>query len=60
MLKRFLSRLRRDERGATAIEYGLIISLMFLVILGAFQAFGSTGSGIFNTAMDKLRSAMGG
>jgi pilus assembly protein Flp/PilA len=60
MLKRFLSRLRRDERGATAIEYGLIISLMFLVILGALQAFGGTGSGIFNTAMDKLRSAMGG
>jgi pilus assembly protein Flp/PilA len=60
MIRRFLSRLRRDERGATAIEYGLIISLMFLVILGALQAFGGTGSGIFNTAMDKLRSAMGG
>ncbi len=60
MLKRFLSRFRRDESGATAIEYGMILALMFLVILGALQAFGGTGSGIFNTAMDKLRSAMGG
>ena len=60
MLRRFLTRLRRDESGATAIEYGMILALMFLVILGALQAFGGTGSGIFNTAMNTLRSAMGG
>jgi pilus assembly protein Flp/PilA len=59
-MRRFLSRFRRDESGATAIEYGIILALMFLVILGALQAFGGTGSGIFNTAMDKLRAAMGG
>jgi pilus assembly protein Flp/PilA len=60
MMRRFLSRFLRDESGATAIEYGMILGLMFLVILGALQAFGGTGSGIFNTAMDKLRIAMGG
>ncbi|MEY4555024.1 MAG: hypothetical protein RL093_143 [Pseudomonadota bacterium] len=60
MMRRFLSRLRRDESGATAIEYGMILALMFLVILGALNAFGATGSGIFNGAMDMLRSAMGG
>lgn len=60
MLRRFLSRFGHDESGATAIEYGMILALMFLVILGALQAFGATGSGIFNTAMDKLRTAMGG
>ncbi|MFN3669785.1 MAG: Flp family type IVb pilin [Brevundimonas sp.] len=59
-MRRFLSRFGRDDSGATAIEYGLILSLMFLVILGALQAFGATGSGIFNSAMDKLRAAMGG
>ena len=59
-MRRFLSRFRRDEGGATAIEYGLILALMFLVILGALQAFGATGSGIFNSAMDRLRAAMGG
>ena len=60
MLRRFLSRFRRDESGATAIEYGLILALMFLVILGALNAFGASGSGIFNTAMNMLRTAMGG
>ena len=60
MLRRFLSRLRRDDSGATAIEYGLILALMFLVILGALNAFGASGSGIFNTAMNMLRTAMGG
>ncbi|HRJ64568.1 MAG TPA: Flp family type IVb pilin [Brevundimonas sp.] len=59
-MRRFLSRFGRDESGATAIEYGMILALMFLVILGALQAFGGTGSGIFNTAMDKIRAAMGG
>jgi len=60
MIRRFLHRFRRDESGATAIEYGIILALMFLVILGALQAFGGTGTGIFNTAMDKLRASMGG
>ena len=60
MLRRLILRFGRDDSGATAIEYGLIISLIFLVILGALQAFGGTGSGIFNAAMDKIRAAMGG
>ena len=60
MIRRFLSRFGRDESGATAIEYGIILALMFLVILGTVQAFGGSGSGIFNMAMTKLRTAMGG
>ena len=55
-LRRFLS----DESGATSLEYGLIISLIFLVILSALPAFGGTGSGIFNSAMTTLKTAMGG
>lgn len=60
MLRRFLTRFRRDDSGATAIEYGMILALMFLVILGALNAFGASGSGVFNTAMASLRTAMGG
>ncbi|MDQ8029072.1 MAG: Flp family type IVb pilin [Brevundimonas sp.] len=59
-MKRLLTRFWRDERGATAIEYGLIIALIFLVILSALTAFGGTSSGIFNAAMNTLRTAMGG
>lgn len=55
-LRRFLS----NDSGATSLEYGLIISLIFLVILSALTAFGGTGSGIFNSAMNTLKSAIGG
>ena len=54
LLDRFLS----DESGATAIEYGLIISLIFLVIVSAVTAFGNQATAIFNTAMYAVRDAM--
>ncbi len=60
MTTRFLARLRRDQQGATSLEYGLIISLIFLAILGAVTAFGNTSTGIFNMAMNTIRNAMGG
>lgn len=56
LLRRFL----KDDSGATSLEYGLIISLVFLVILSALTAFGGAGSGIFNTAMTALKTAIGG
>ena len=59
MLRRFLSRFGRDEGGATAIEYGLILALMFLAIVGALQLLGVTGGGVINVAMEKLRAAIG-
>ncbi|MBA4803492.1 MAG: Flp family type IVb pilin [Brevundimonas sp.] len=59
-MRRFLSRFRRDEDGATAIEYGLIIALIFLAIVSALTAFGNATSGMFNSAMNALRAAMGG
>lgn len=59
-MRRFISRFLRDEAGATSIEYGIILALMFLVILSALTAFGGTSSGIFNSAMNTIRAAMGG
>ncbi|HAV50118.1 MAG TPA: Flp family type IVb pilin [Brevundimonas sp.] len=56
LLRRFL----KDDSGATSLEYGLIISLIFLVILSALTAFGGSGSGIFNLAMNTLKTAIGG
>lgn len=57
---RSLNRLLKDDSGATSLEYGLIISLIFLVILTALTAFGDTSTGIFNGAMNAIRNAMGG
>ncbi|MGO4343456.1 Flp family type IVb pilin [Pedococcus sp. 2YAF34] len=33
--------LRRDDRGATAVEYALMVSLIALVIIGAVTLFGT-------------------
>ena len=39
----------RDEGGATAIEYGLIASLIFVVILVAVSAAATQTTNLFNT-----------
>ena len=59
-MRQFIARFIGDQSGATAIEYGLIISLVVVVILTALTAFGGTSTGIFNGAMNAIREAMGG
>lgn len=58
-MRALLSRFVTDERGATALEYGLIIALVFLVALAGITAFASAGTGTFNEAMGKLAAAIG-
>lgn len=36
------TRLRRDQRGATAVEYGIMVSLIAVVIIIAVTALGGT------------------
>jgi pilus assembly protein Flp/PilA len=43
-----LQRLRRDIRGATAIEYGLIASLIVIAIVGSLNAFAGGVMGKWN------------
>jgi len=38
----------RDERGATAVEYGLMVALIAVVIIVAVSALGTNLTGIFN------------
>jgi pilus assembly protein Flp/PilA len=39
----------RPDRGATAVEYGLIVGLIAAVIVGAVTAFGLGVLGLFNS-----------
>ena len=41
-----LALLRGDETGATAVEYGLIASLIVLAILGGLKTLGGTIAGL--------------
>ena len=39
--------LKNDDRGVTALEYGIIASILGLVLVGIFKSFGSTLSNLF-------------
>ena len=41
----------RGDRGATAVEYGLMASLIALVIIVAVTAFGSSVKALFESAV---------
>lgn len=43
-----------DQKGATAIEYGLIAAMIALACIIAFQALGLNLATIFNTINDAL------
>ena len=47
--------LRRDEAGATAIEYGLIAALIAVVIITGVTAVGTGLSSSFNTIQGNLK-----
>ena len=47
---------RRDERGATAVEYGLMVAFIAIAIVTAVQAFGQTVAGGFQPVIDALAS----
>jgi pilus assembly protein Flp/PilA len=44
---RFFRKLRKDENGATAIEYGLIAGLISVVIITAVTLVGSKLEAVF-------------
>ena len=53
-MSNFVTRFVKDESGATAIEYGLIATLIAVAIIGAATALGTKISGAFNNAGAKL------
>lgn len=52
-------RLQRDERGATAVEYGLLVALIAAVIVIATFQFGGMVRGLFNDTCDSYTSGSG-
>ena len=52
--KQFGQLLARDQRGATAIEYGLIVSLIVLVMLGALRGVANANTSMWNNVAQKV------
>ena len=53
-MSKFVSRFMNDESGATAIEYGLIVALIAVVIITAVTTLGTKLNTAFGTINSKL------
>ena len=47
-------RLKRDEKGATAVEYGLMVGLIAVVIIAAVTLLGTRLDGLFDSIGNAL------
>ncbi len=53
----FIRKFRRDEEGATAIEYGLIAALIAVAAIGAMGALGNSIGNTMNGAATAMENA---
>lgn len=52
--------LRRDEKGVTALEYGVIAAVVIVIGLATFLSIGTTLDGVFQTVNSSLQTNSGG
>ena len=45
-----------SDRGATAVEYGLMVALIALVIIASVTAFGTSVKGLFQFILSRMPS----
>jgi pilus assembly protein Flp/PilA len=50
----FVRKMLKNEKGATAIEYGLIAALIAVAAIGAMQGIGTKLGTTFNNVSNKL------
>lgn len=53
----FFRKLRKEEKGATAIEYGLIAALIAVAAITAMGALGNSISNTMTNASDAMNNA---
>jgi len=56
--RNFFARLLRNDAGATAIEYGLIVSLIVIAILSSVQSVADETSGLWTLISEKAEEKM--
>lgn len=56
-MKNWLGKIVGDERGATAIEYGLIVSLIVIAMVGALNVLADTTTGMWNDVSNNVSSS---
>ena len=53
-----LRTLRAEDRGATAIEYGLIAALIVVAIIGSLNALGGSAGGMWSGVSNIVQNVM--
>ena len=56
-MRKLLKAIASDISGATAVEYGLILALIFLAMLVAVQNFGAVTIAMWNDVETKISQA---
>ncbi|AEG49008.1 Flp/Fap pilin component [Sphingobium chlorophenolicum L-1] len=51
----FIRKMLKNEKGATAIEYGLIAALIAVAAIGAMSTIGTNLKGTFNNVATNLK-----
>lgn len=59
-MKTILKMLFRDEAGATAVEYGLILALIVLAMLASLQNFADGSITMWDSVSSKTADAIAG
>lgn len=57
---KLIRRLRKDEKGATAIEYGLIAALISVAAIAAMTTLGNSLNTMFATVSSSMDTAVSG
>ena len=47
----------RDTRGATAVEYGLIVAMIVIAMIAALQGFANSTIGMWENVENRVRTA---
>ncbi len=56
-MRKLFKAIASDISGATAVEYGLILAMVFLAMLAAVQSFGNTSIQMWNNIAEKVKAA---
>ena len=56
-MKKFFVRLRRDDEGASLVEYGLLVALIAVACIVAVTLLGTTVAAMFNSLAGSIPGA---
>ena len=60
MLAAHVFRFLRDEEGATAVEYAIILALILVALITSITAVGNSTSGLWANDSNQISAAVGG